>query len=47
VFLVPAANCEEAKSAHEEGLDLVKVEKLGDAVNALKALSAGGEAPRC
>ena len=47
VFLVPAANCEEAKSAHEDGIDLVKVEKLGDAVDALKALSAGGEAPRC
>jgi PDZ domain-containing protein len=47
VFLVPAANCEEAKSANEDGLDLVKVEKLGDAVDALKALSAGGEAPRC
>jgi PDZ domain-containing protein len=47
VFLVPATNCEEAKSAHEDGLDLIKVEKLGDAVDALKALSAGGEAPRC
>ena len=47
VFLVPADNCEEAKSAHEDGIDLVKVANLGDAVDALKALSAGGEAPRC
>ncbi len=47
VFLVPADNCDEAKSAHEDGMDLVKVENLGGAVDALKALSAGGEAPRC
>ena len=47
VFLVPADNCEEAKSAHEDGIDLVRVENLGDAVDALKALSAGGEAPHC
>jgi len=47
VFLVPADNCEEAKSAREDGIDLVKVSDLGGAVDALKALSAGGEAPRC
>jgi Lon-like protease len=47
VFLVPAENCNEAKSAHENGMDLVKVENLGGAVDALKALSAGGEAPHC
>ncbi|HKV21108.1 MAG TPA: PDZ domain-containing protein [Mycobacterium sp.] len=47
VFLVPAENCDEAKSAHEDGMDLVKVENLGGAVDALKALSAGGEAPHC
>jgi Lon-like protease len=47
VFLVPADNCEEAKSAHEEGIDLVKIDNLGEAVDALKALSAGGEAPLC
>jgi PDZ domain-containing protein len=47
VFLVPADNCDEAKSAHQDGIDLVKVNKLGDAVEALKALSAGGEASRC
>jgi Lon-like protease len=47
VFLVPADNCEEAKSAHEDGVELVKVENLGQAVDALKTLSAGGEPPRC
>ena len=47
VFLVPADNCDEAKSAHEGGIDLVRVENLPGAVDALKALSAGGEAPRC
>lgn len=47
VFLVPAENCDEAKSAHEDGLNLVRVENLEGAVDALKALSAGGEAPHC
>jgi PDZ domain-containing protein len=47
VFLVPADNCVEAKSAHEDGIDLVTVKDLDGAVHALKALSAGGEAPHC
>ncbi len=47
VFLVPADNCDEAKTAHEDGLQLVKVDNLGQAVDALHALSAGGEPPRC
>ncbi|CAN5501120.1 PDZ domain-containing protein [soil metagenome] len=47
VFLVPADNCDEAKSAPQEGLELVKVETLESAVNALETLSAGGEPPRC
>ena len=47
VFLVPADNCDEARSAHDNGMALVKVENLKGAVDALKALSAGGEAPRC
>jgi PDZ domain-containing protein len=47
VFLVPADNCDEAKTAHEDGLELVKVESLGQAVDALHAISAGGEPPRC
>jgi PDZ domain-containing protein len=47
VFLVPADNCDEAKSAHEDGLELVKVDSLTQAVDALHAISAGGEPPRC
>jgi Lon-like protease len=47
VFLVPADNCEEAKTADEDGVELVKVDNLGQAVDALKTLSAGGEPPRC
>ena len=47
IFLVPADNCEEAKSAHDDRLELVKVENLDQAVAALKTLSAGGERPRC
>jgi PDZ domain-containing protein len=47
VFLVPADNCDEAKTAHEDGLQLVKVDNLGQTVDALHTLSAGGEPPRC
>jgi PDZ domain-containing protein len=47
VFLVPADNCDEARSAHENGLTLVKVNDLGQAVDALHTVSAGGEPPRC
>ena len=47
VFLVPADNCDEAKSAHEDGIDLLKVDTLTRAVDSLKALSAGGEAAHC
>ncbi|WP_199253725.1 YlbL family protein [Mycolicibacterium mengxianglii] len=47
VFLVPADNCEEAKSDPQDGLDLVKVQTLESAVDALETLTAGGEPPRC
>lgn len=47
VFLVPAENCAEARSAGQDGLELVKVDNLGEAVNALNTLSAGGEPARC
>jgi Lon-like protease len=47
VFLVPADNCDEAKTAHDDGLQLVKVDTLGHAVDALHTISAGGEPPRC
>jgi PDZ domain-containing protein len=47
IFLVPAENCEEAKTAHADGLELIKVETLDQAVSALETLSAGGERPHC
>lgn len=47
VFLVPADNCAEAVSAKQDGMELIKVETLDSAVEALKTVSAGGEPPRC
>ncbi|OBB33746.1 signal protein PDZ [Mycolicibacterium peregrinum] len=47
VFLVPADNCTEARSAPQDGMELVKVETLTQAVDALHTISAGGEPPRC
>ena len=47
IFLVPADNCAEAKTAHDDGLELIRVANLDDAVAALKTLSAGGERPAC
>lgn len=47
VFLVPAENCAEALTAHEDGLQLVKVDTLSTAVDALNTISAGGEPPTC
>ncbi|GAS91919.1 YlbL family protein [Mycolicibacterium brisbanense] len=47
VFLVPAENCAEARSAPQDGMELVKVDTLTGAVDALHTLSAGGEPPRC
>jgi Lon-like protease len=46
-FLVPADNCAEAKADPPEGLQLVKVENLGGAVQALKDLKAGRPVPSC
>lgn len=46
-FLVPAGNCAEAKTAHEDDLPLIKVGSLTEAVKALETFSAGGEPPRC
>jgi PDZ domain-containing protein len=47
VFLVPAENCAEALTAHEDGVQLLKVDTLTTAVDALNAVSAGGEPPTC
>ena len=46
-FLVPADNCAEAKADAPDGLQLVKVETLAGAVEALKDLDEGRTPPRC
>ena len=46
-FLVPAENCAEALTAHDDDLTLIKVGTLTEAVDGLKTYSAGGEPPRC
>jgi PDZ domain-containing protein len=47
VFLVPSDNCAEARGGNDDGLELLKVETIGQAVDVLHTLSAGGEPPRC
>ena len=46
IFLVPAENCDEAKSAHDDRLQLIKVENLTRPWTHCKTYSAGGEPPR-
>ncbi len=46
VFLVPTDNCYEALSDNDK-LQLVKVDTLNEAVDALHALTAGGRPPSC
>lgn len=47
IFLVPAENCADAKSAQDDDLQLIRVETLSQAVDALHTVSAGGEPPGC
>lgn len=47
VFLVPADNCAEAVTQIPDGLQLVKVATLDDAMAALDTLKAGGTPPSC
>ena len=47
VFLVPADNCDEARTVPDTTMELVKVDTLPQAVDALKALSTGGKPPLC
>ena len=47
VFLAPAANCAEAKSDAPAGLELVSVNTLQDALNALTDLREGKTPPLC
>ena len=47
VFLVPATNCAEARGAAPQGITLVKVDTLSDAVADLDTIRTGGTAPTC
>lgn len=47
VFLVPDGNCAQAKRHAPDGLTLVRVDDLGDAVSGLEAIDAGKSAPAC
>lgn len=47
VFLVPEAECDDAESELPDGLRLIPVKRLSDAVASLKALDSGGRVPSC
>ncbi|MBF4553060.1 YlbL family protein [Corynebacterium suicordis] len=47
VFLVPADNCSEAKTAERPEIKLVKVDSLEDAVGDLNAINSGAEPSLC
>jgi Lon-like protease len=47
VFLVPQDNCTDALSNPPAGLQLIKVETLHSAIEALRAIKAGRAAPAC
>ncbi|WP_404815488.1 S16 family serine protease [Streptomyces thermolineatus] len=47
VFLVPEAECAAARAELPEGLRLVPVGELDDALESLKALRTGGTVPAC
>lgn len=47
VFLVPKAECSEAKAELPEGLRLIPVTTLKGAVDSLRALDRGGKVPGC
>lgn len=47
VFLVPQGNCLEARQRTPEGLRLVKVATLADAVSSLESLHQGRDVPSC
>jgi PDZ domain-containing protein len=47
VFLVPRAECPDAKVNTPSGLRLDPVNTLSDSIAALNALSSGGSVPSC
>ena len=46
-FLVPADNCAEALTQVPQGLQLVKVGSLDEAMKALETITSGGTPPTC
>ncbi|MFI1469697.1 S16 family serine protease [Streptomyces wuyuanensis] len=47
VFLVPKAECAIAEEQLPEGMTLIPVTELTDAVSSLKTLQKGGDVPKC
>ena len=47
VFLVPADNCDDARTATGNSMELIKAETLTQTIDALHALTSGGPPPRC
>ncbi|MET8680450.1 S16 family serine protease [Streptomyces sp. NPDC004647] len=47
VFLVPKAECADARSELPKGLRLIPVTTLDGAIDSLNALQSGGRVPRC
>jgi len=47
VFLVPKAECKQAKAERPDGLRLIPVTTLSSAVSSLRALDQGGKVPSC
>ena len=46
-FLVPADNCDEARTVPDNTMALIKADSLTQTIDALKAFTSGGEPPRC
>ncbi len=47
VFLVPADNCDEARTVRGNTMELVKAETLQQTIEALETLTSGGKPPVC
>ncbi|WP_329387124.1 S16 family serine protease [Streptomyces sp. NBC_01716] len=47
VFLVPEAECTDARSELPDGMRLIPVRTLKDAVSSLRSLKRGGKVPNC
>ena len=47
VFLVPAENCDEARTVAQDSMTLLKAENLTQTIEGLKTLTTGGQPPTC